>query len=101
MIVKKHVSSGGKLVLAICDASLLGSVFEEKEKKLDLSSPFYNGEKMEKEEIKKLMKKSYILNVVGEKSLETVREVVQIASGNVLYVDKVPHAQVLFIPKDE
>ena len=101
MIVKKHVSSAGKLVLAICDASLIGRAFEDKEKKLDLSSNFYKGDEMEKEEVKKLMKKSYILNIVGEESLETARELLKISSSNVLYVEGIPHAQVLFIPKDE
>lgn len=100
MIVKKHVSSG-RLVLAICDTPLLGQVFEEEETKLDLSSPFYQGEEMAKEELQKLMKSSYILNIVGEKSLEAARELVQISTNNVLYVSEVPHAQVLFIPKEE
>ncbi len=95
MIVKKHVS-GGRLVLAICDSLLLGKIFEEGEKKLDLSSHFYSGDEIEREDLKKLIKCSYILNIVGEESLEVARQVIEIGDDSVIYIKDIPHAQVLF-----
>ncbi len=96
MIVKKHVS-GGKLVLAICDSNLKGKVIEEGEKSLDLSSDFYDGKETSEDDLKKLIKSSYILNLVGEESIALARQLINIDSSNVLYIEKVPHAQVLFV----
>jgi hypothetical protein len=68
MIVKKH-SSQGRLVIAVCDNSLVGKKFEEGDLILDLSSDFYKGEEMGEEELKELVKKANTINVVGEESV--------------------------------
>jgi len=66
MIVKEHINEG-KLILALCDKNLLGKKIEDQNIQLDLSSSFYKGEEADIEELKKLIKKAYIINAVGKK----------------------------------
>lgn len=99
MIVKKHVT-GGRLLLAVCDSSIAGQKFSEGEKELDLSSNFFNGTEHETEDVKSLMKSSYIVNLVGEESLQTAKELIAIKNENVILVEGVPHAQLLFVPSE-
>ena len=68
IIMNKH-SREGKLVLALCDESLLGKKFEEDNKILDLTSNFYNGVKTDEAEIKTYIPKAFTINAVGEQSV--------------------------------
>jgi uncharacterized protein len=95
MIVKKH-STSGRLILAICDPDLIGKKFTEEKKQLDLTSSFYNGEETEEKELKKLIKQAYMLNLVGKKAIDFALKNKLIEKGNILFVAKIPHAQVLF-----
>ncbi len=70
MIVKTHISSDNKLILAICDNELIGNKYEEGEKQLDLASSFYNGKKMEKAAVIELIGKAHIINAVGKDSVD-------------------------------
>ena len=92
MIVKKHVSDG-KLILAVCDSELKGKVFEEGDLRLDLSCDFYDGEEMSKEEVKILFKEAFIVNLVGQESVELGLDQGIIKINNVINVQKIPHAQ--------
>lgn len=94
MIVKKHIANG-KLVLAVCDTEILGKKFEEKNFQLDLSSSFYNGKNIE-EELKKLIKKTYIANIVGEKSIGFFVKEGLLDKDKIVRVANIPHSQ-LFI----
>jgi len=69
MIVKIHTTSDNRLILTICDDELIGKRYEEREKQLDLTSDFYQGNKMAEEEIIKLIEKAYIINAVGKDSV--------------------------------
>lgn len=100
MIVKKHVA-GGRLILAVCDSDISGKKFTEGKLEIDLSSNFYSGTETAADEVKKLMKSSYIINLVGKDSLKTARELVAIDENNVIFIQGVPHAQVLFVPLEE
>lgn len=93
MIVKIHKTPDGKKVVAVCDKGLIGKKFKEKNIQLDLSSDFYNGKEMNEEEILELFKAAYIINLVGEKSIELGIKAGIIDKDNVIYVQKIPHAQ--------
>ena len=92
MIVKKHISQG-KLILAICDKELLGKVFEEGKFILDLSSEFYNGEETNEEQLEGLLKKVYIINAVGKKSVGFLKKNNIIENTN--EISNIPYAQVV------
>jgi len=93
MIVKKHKTRDGQLLLAVCDSELKGKKLSEKEIQLDLSSDFYNGEEMGEEEILKLFSVVYIVNLVGEKSVELAQKAKIIDKENVIMICGIPHAQ--------
>jgi len=95
MIVKKHVAGEGRLVLAVCDSDILGKKFENEHRQLDLSSDFYAGEELTHDEVLGLMKKAYILNLVGKSSVGLGIETGLVDKDNIDEINNVPYAQVL------
>ncbi len=67
-IVKKHFDMS-RLILAVCDEEIFGSVFKEDNFVLNLSSSFFRGEKLSEQELSELMKHAYIMNLAGESSV--------------------------------
>lgn len=95
MIAKIHKTQDGKKIVAICDKELIGKKFKEKDIQLDLSSDFYEGSENREEEIRKIFDDAYIVNMVGEKSVSLGKEMGIVLENNVIYVQKIPHAQVI------
>jgi len=95
MIVKIHKTQDGRKMVAVCDKELIGKKFEEKKLQLDLTSNFYNGDEKEGDEIIKIFRGAYIINLVGEKSIKFGLKNDIISDDNIIYVDKIPHAQAI------
>jgi len=93
MIVKIHKIQDGRRILAICDNDLIGKKFEEGKLQLDLSSDFYNGKERSEEEVIELLKGSYIVNIVGKKSIGLMIKLGVVNEKNILRVKNIPHAQ--------
>ena len=91
IIVKVHK----KNILSLCDKELLGKKFEEVDLQLDLTSNFYKGEEMTKEQIRKIIPNFRIINAVGQRSVNLLLEFDLINSDRILYIQEVPHAQSL------
>lgn len=96
MIAKEHEAENG-IVLSIVDDELLGKKFEEGKFQLDLSSEFYLGEKKSEEELVELMKSSYIINIVGKKSVEFALKNKFIEPNAILVVSGIPHAECIIL----
>lgn len=56
-------------MLNICDAELLGKEVKDDNLNIKISENYYGQKLVEKEEAKKLLKKSSIINMVGEKTI--------------------------------
>lgn len=97
MIVKKHISHEGKVIVAICDSDLLGKKFEENDLQLDLRANFYKGEEVSGKELLSIVKDAHILNIVGEKSIEFALKNNLIKKEKILRIKDVPYAQVLIV----
>ncbi len=93
-IVSEKKSSQG-LLLVVTDEDILGTKFEEGRKQLDLSADFYAGERKTKEEVKQLMPKAKHLHLSGKHSVAIALEMDLISSGRILWVNGVPHAEVV------
>jgi uncharacterized protein len=93
MIVKEHKTEEGRLLLAICDSDLLGKKFEEGKKQLDLSSDFYKGKEKSDQEIIDLMKKAYMMNMVGQNSVTLAINENLISGEHVEEIAGIPYAQ--------
>ena len=70
MYVKTHITEKGETLVAVCDSDLLGQVFEEGNKQLDLRTDFYNGEKKSKKDVADLIRNADLVNLVGEKAIK-------------------------------
>ncbi len=96
-IVKIHKLSDGRIMLAICDPELLGKKFEDGKLQLDLSSEFYKGEEMDDEKILSYIDRTYIINLVGEESVEFGIKHKLIEKSNIVVIKKIPHAQAMLV----
>ena len=100
MIVKKHKTRDGRLIIAVCDSNLIGKKLIDNKKQLDISSDFYKGDEMSGNDIKKFLKFAYIINLVGENSVEFGIKEGIIKKENVSKVGGVPHAECMVIMED-
>ena len=69
--LKKHLTKNGEMV-AMCDEELLGRVFTEGKKELDLEkyAEFYKGRLLKEEEaMQELGDELYTANIVGKRSV--------------------------------
>jgi hypothetical protein len=96
MIVKIHKTEDKRLVLAVCDKAILGKKFEELNKQIDLTSDFYKGEEKSDKQTSYLMRNSYMLNLVGEKTIKLALDDGIISKDNVKRICKIPYANVIF-----
>jgi uncharacterized protein len=94
MKVKIHLTENKRIILAVCDSNLVGQKFEEGEKQLDLTTNFYNGCEKTNQEISDLMRNSYMINLVGEKSIDLALSEEIISKENVKKVSGIPYSQI-------
>ncbi|MCK4589234.1 MAG: DUF424 family protein [Nanoarchaeota archaeon] len=97
ILAKVHRNSEGQKILALCDQELLGKKFEEGNKQLDLTTDFYQGEEATEQEIKKLIKGVYIINLVGEQSLKLMKKLNLAEEKHIIRIQNIPHAQILLV----
>ncbi|HEV8289785.1 MAG TPA: DUF424 domain-containing protein [Candidatus Norongarragalinales archaeon] len=83
-------------VLAMCDENLLGKVFEQGEKVLDLKlyRSFYDGEEVSHAQAVELLRNATNANIVGKASVKAADEVQKGASKNARTIAGVPHLQI-------
>jgi len=92
--IKIHETVGDTLI-AVCDEDILGKKFFFNDVIFEVKESFYKGEKKNLEEIKHILEKATILNLVG---VEIVRKCISwgfIKKDNVLNVGKTVHAQMV------
>ncbi len=85
-----------EMVVAICDKELIGKVFREGERVLDLKeySSFYAGELTTKERASELLDGATSINLVGERAVSIAIEKKLADSGSVVSIEGVPHIQI-------
>ena len=96
IIAKIHQNQEGQKVLALCDKELLGKKFEQGNRQLDLTSSFYQGEEKTEAEIEQLIKEAYIINLVGEESLNLIKKL-NLAPENIITIQGIPHAEIVLV----
>ena len=83
------------VLLATCDAELLGKILREGKIVFEVREEFYKGLKMTVEEVIDLMRQSTIVNMVGHCVVEKAIEKGLIHPDSVLKISGVPHAQIV------
>lgn len=96
LVVKVHKKEK-RTIVSVCDKNLLGKVFSDGVRQLDLSGEFYKGEEMDKVEIGDLMRNSDGVNLVGEEACALALDEGVVEKDDILTVQGVPHVQVVFV----
>ena len=88
-----------RTVVAICDENLLGKKFEEGIKQLDVRESYFNGQKINKPELIKLItreaKEDSTFNIIGKESLKAAVKAGLIEKNSWKKVHGVPFVLVL------
>jgi hypothetical protein len=86
---------GRHVLLAICDADLLGKTLTDGDITFTIRKEFYSGLKVGADEAVNLINQSTIVNMVGEKIVSRAIERGFVHPQAVLTVSGVPHAQIV------
>ncbi|NOZ58586.1 MAG: DUF424 family protein [Euryarchaeota archaeon] len=84
-----------EVLVAVCDASIHGRVFEEGELILDIKREFYGDEEFTEEQVAVFLKEATIANIAGEGAVGIAVKLGIIDEENVLRVCGIPHAQMV------
>jgi hypothetical protein len=84
-----------EVLVAACDADLLGKTLEGGRVPFKVSESFYKGELMEVETSLDFIKRGTIVNLVGRKIVEAAIEARLVHPEAVLYIGQIPHAQIV------
>jgi len=95
IVAKKFAPEG--LILVVTDKEILGKVFEEGKKQLNLSNKFYLGSERDNEAVKALIPEVYILHLTGEKAVALGLELNLVDNEKVVWISGVPHTEVLIL----
>lgn len=93
VVVQKESQHG--LLVVVTDKEILGKKFEEGKKQLDLGKKFYQGEEMEKEEVKKWFLQARHLHLTGTRTIALALGEDLISTQNILWVQGVPHVEIV------
>lgn len=83
------------MVLAICDAELLGKTLNEGKIVFEVREEFYKGIKTTVEEAIYLIAQSTIVNMIGKRIVKKAMEKGLVHPEAVLNISGVPHAQIV------
>ena len=93
-IVSKKFAPEG-MILVVTDKEIVGKLFEEGNKQLDLTKNFYSGKERNEEAIKAIIPETYILHLTGEKAVALGIELGYVDKEKVVWISGIPHAEVL------
>ena len=87
--------TAGDVLVAVCDENVLGKKFLFNNLIFEVKESFYKGEKNKLEEVKPVLKRATILNLVGSETIRKCIEWGYIKEENVLNLGDTVHAQMV------
>jgi len=84
---------GVQVLLAACDEALLGQTFSEGKLQLEVRPTFYDGQRLDADELGSQMGRCTMGNLVGEETVALAIKLGLVLADNVMHIDGVPHAQ--------
>jgi len=88
---------GNNMLLAICDAEILGKTLREGKIAFHVKEEFYKGVKVNVEEAVAMIENSTIVNMVGKNVVKKAVEKGYVHPEAILNIEGVPHAQIIKI----
>jgi len=86
---------GKNVLLAICDAEILGKTLREGKIVFVVKEEFYRGAKVSIEEAIAMIENSTVVNMVGKNTVRKALEKGYVHPEAILNIDGVPHAQIV------
>ena len=86
---------GNTVLLAICDAEILGKTFRDGKIVFTVNENFYKGAKVSVEEAVEMIGNCTIVNMVGKNIVQKAIEKGCVHPDAVLSIEGVPHAQIV------
>jgi hypothetical protein len=86
---------GRDVLVAVCDAELLGKTLEGGRVPFKVNESFYKGIEGNVEEALEAMKQATICNIVGKKIVEAAIDKNLVHRKAVIYFGEIPHAQIV------
>ncbi len=96
MIVNERETPEGLLV-AVCDADILGETFEDGELSLTVTEEFYGGDEADERAVVESLARATVANIVGDRAVALAIENGFVDEANVLDVGATRHAQLLWM----
>jgi len=98
LTAKVHARPHGgmsRVVVALCDSELLGKIYTQGERVLDLKNyrGFYEGAAVTEIEAIELLRMADNANIVGEKSVAIAKKAFGVSSTETKTIKKIPHLQ--------
>ncbi len=89
----------GEVLVAVCDAEIVGKTFRDEEKglKLEIKESFYGKEEVDADSVREMLKKATIANISGERAVRLAIEVGIVDEDKVLVIGECPHAQMVVL----
>ena len=94
MMVGRH-QQHGRLILTVCDESVMGKRVEQGRHQLDLTSNFFQGERMAEQQCLPLLARAAVAYFVGKESVALGVAQGIIDPRQVRRVRNIPHAQAI------
>ena len=86
---------GGNVLLAICDAEILGKTLREGKIVFHVKEEFYKGRKVTIEEAVAMIENSTIVNMIGKNVVKKAVEKGYVHPEAILNIEGIPHAQIV------
>jgi len=88
---------GNNVLLAICDAEILGKILHEGKIVFHVKEEFYGGIRVNVEDAIAMIKNSTIVNMIGRNVVEKAIEEGYVHPEAVINIEGIPHAQIVKI----
>jgi hypothetical protein len=86
---------GGNVLLAVCDAEILGKTLREGKIVFCIKEEFYKGARVTVEEAVMMIANSTIVNLIGKNIVQKAIENGYVHPEAVLNIEGIPHAQIV------
>ena len=95
MISIRIYKRGNDVLIAACDEELLGKTFEEGKLQIEVKKGFYDGQRINAEQLKKFLLGATIANLVGKETVECAIEAGIVDRECVIKIKGILHAQMV------
>ncbi|MEM0331174.1 MAG: DUF424 family protein [Archaeoglobaceae archaeon] len=87
----------GEVLVAVCDADIVGKVFREGNLKIEVKEEFYGTEEFEEKDVEEALRKATIANITGKMAVDLAIKIGIVDKDKVLRIENCPHAQMVLI----